>query len=128
MTDEDVKKRRNRLDHCGMDGSVAIGIAYELLDALEVSKRETEHHRINLGVAKEVAESLSRELERWRHGVTVEGDFVCPDSVALAEAMKRIAALEKVAAFAEHDFRCAWTSADRHCSCGLDKARKAAGL
>ena len=25
--------------------------------------------------------SLVRELERWRHGVTIEGDFVCPHEV-----------------------------------------------
>lgn len=24
-----------------------------------------------------------RELERWRHGTTVEGDFVCPNALAL---------------------------------------------
>lgn len=27
-----------------------------------------------------------READRWRHGVPVEGDFVCPDSLALHEA------------------------------------------
>lgn len=26
---------------------------------------------------------LTRELERHRHGVTIEGDFVCPDSLQL---------------------------------------------
>ena len=25
-----------------------------------------------------------RELERWRHGTTIEGDFVCPNALALA--------------------------------------------
>jgi hypothetical protein len=30
--------------------------------------------------------SLERELERWRHGVTIEGDHVCPDSLALNDA------------------------------------------
>lgn len=29
-------------------------------------------------------DALGRELERWRHGATIEGDFVCPDSLALA--------------------------------------------
>jgi len=31
---------------------------------------------------------LATELERWRHGVTIEGDFVCPDSLALSEALR----------------------------------------
>lgn len=37
----------------------------------------------------------SRELERWRHGVTVEGDFVCPDSLALDITRTRIFELEQ---------------------------------
>jgi hypothetical protein len=31
-------------------------------------------------------ESALRELERWRHGNTIEGDFVCPNELALVEA------------------------------------------
>lgn len=41
--------------------------------------------------AAEAVERLNaaeRELERWRHGVTVEGDFVCPDSLRLSEAVE----------------------------------------
>lgn len=34
-----------------------------------------------LGAAAKECDSAKRELERWRHGVTVEGDFVCPDSL-----------------------------------------------
>jgi hypothetical protein len=30
-------------------------------------------------------DALKAELERWRHGNTIEGDFVCPDSLALTE-------------------------------------------
>ena len=33
------------------------------------------------------------ELDRWRHGRPIEGDHVCPDSLALTEARGRIAAL-----------------------------------
>jgi hypothetical protein len=29
-----------------------------------------------------------RELERWRHGQQIEGDYVCPDSLALAAALQ----------------------------------------
>ena len=38
----------------------------------------------------------NRELERWRHGVTIEGDFVCPDSLALSEARAELRAVGKV--------------------------------
>ena len=34
--------------------------------------------RSQLAAAKEESASLQRELERWRHGATIEGDFVCP--------------------------------------------------
>lgn len=44
-----------------------------------VARTERDQARADLAAA-------NRELERWRHGVTVEGDFVCPDSVALTEA------------------------------------------
>lgn len=39
------------------------------------------------------------ELERWRHGVPIEGDFVCPDSLAMTEAIReRDLAHQKLAA------------------------------
>jgi len=31
---------------------------------------------------------LTRELERWKHGAQIEGDYVCPDSLALSEALR----------------------------------------
>jgi len=31
---------------------------------------------------------LTRELERWKHGAQIEGDFVCLDSLALSEALR----------------------------------------
>jgi len=37
----------------------------------------------------------NRELERWRHGVTIEGDFVCPDSLALSDARAELRAIGK---------------------------------
>lgn len=35
-----------------------------------------------------------RESDRLRHGQAIEGDFVCPDSLALTAAQARIAELE----------------------------------
>jgi len=31
-------------------------------------------------------DAAERELERWRHGVTIEGDFVCPNDLRAANA------------------------------------------
>lgn len=31
---------------------------------------------------------MQRELERWRHGTTIEGDFVCPNALA-GDALRR---------------------------------------
>ncbi len=53
-------------------GAVAVG------DAVE-----------DLRLALAERDAALRELERWRHGVTIEGDFVCPDSLALTEALSR---------------------------------------
>lgn len=56
-----------------------------LLEKWEVSESSLE------AVTKE-RDSALRELERWRHGNTVEGDFVCPNELertaALAEIMR----------------------------------------
>lgn len=40
-------------------------------------------------------DAMMRELERHRHGGTLEPDFVCPDSLALAEARATILAMEQ---------------------------------
>jgi len=47
-----------------------------------------------LDLTRQLAEA-NRELERWRHGVTIEGDFVCPDSLALSEALRANADLTR---------------------------------
>ena len=48
-----------------------------------------------LDLTRQLADA-NRELERWRHGVTIEGDFVCPDSLALSEARAELRAVGKV--------------------------------
>lgn len=47
----------------------------------------------NEDVAKAEGErdAALRELERWRHGQQIEGDYVCPDSLRLLELEKLIA-------------------------------------
>ena len=40
--------------------------------------------------------ACERELERWRHGVQVEGDFVCPDSLRVADMRKLLGDLLEV--------------------------------
>jgi hypothetical protein len=36
-----------------------------------------------------------RELERWRHGVTIEGDFVCPNELAATNLEAEVARLTR---------------------------------
>lgn len=36
----------------------------------------------DIGALREYMAAQERELERWRHDVTVEGDFVCPGELA----------------------------------------------
>lgn len=47
--------------------------------------------------------SAERELERHRHGNTIEGDYVCPDSLALTEARRQLDAVSDVAGFHERE-------------------------
>lgn len=37
---------------------------------------------------------LRAEVERWRHGVQIDGDYVCPDSLALTEARAEVERLQ----------------------------------
>jgi hypothetical protein len=39
--------------------------------------------------------SANRELERWRHNVPIEGDYICPDSLELTR-LKNILSIHKV--------------------------------
>lgn len=41
--------------------------------------------------ANERAETAERELERWRHGATIEGDFVCPNELRAVNAEAALA-------------------------------------
>ncbi len=46
-----------------------------------------------LAAANAEIAAMTRELERWRHGVTIEGDFVCPDSLELTETKQQLSAM-----------------------------------
>jgi hypothetical protein len=79
--------------------------------------------------------ALLRELERHRHGATIEGDVVCPDSLALTAAEKRIGELEAGLREAIKD-GCAltyggrppgWTCLDNQTLARVDLARIASG-
>ena len=41
--------------------------------------------------------AMERELERWRHGLTIEGDFVCPNALAADNARDDLARLKALA-------------------------------
>jgi hypothetical protein len=53
--------------------------------------------RAKLAQAEADRDAAVRELERWRHGVTIEGDFVCPDSLRADALQARVGKLEAVA-------------------------------
>lgn len=38
---------------------------------------------LEVDALKKQVEAMQRELDRWRHGATVEGDFVCPNELEL---------------------------------------------
>lgn len=54
-------------------------------DRYAAADRVTEMHR-RAQAAESERDAAIREADRWRHGVPVECDYVCPDSLALAEA------------------------------------------
>jgi hypothetical protein len=53
----------------------------ELLEDAEddCASRVTAENERDAAIAR--AEQAERELERWRHGATIEGDFVCPNDL-----------------------------------------------
>jgi hypothetical protein len=59
---------------------------------------------------------LEAELERWKHGKQIEGDYVCPDSLALHEAQTQVAVLRAAAKSA----LCLITSHHLHERLGFD--------
>lgn len=69
-----------------------------LADALR-SAEDFNAQRVEVGRAYrrvlDERDAANRELERWRHGNMIEGDFVCPDSLALTEARAECEALSK---------------------------------
>ena len=64
-------------------------------------KREAELRALDqeknhmLSVQAMELDATKAELERWRHGRQVEGDYVCPDSLALGAAKARLAEVEE---------------------------------
>jgi hypothetical protein len=88
----------------------------EVLERIEARMRETlAAVDATVAAGREEAATLrarlatvERELERWRHGVTVEGDFVCPDSLrmtALEAALRQLTDdLKQDAWWTDHPF------------------------
>lgn len=56
----------------------------EALDRAEVAERG------NIDLCTRL-ESAERELERWRHGKTIEGDFVCPNELRAVNVERELA-------------------------------------
>lgn len=69
-------------------------------------------------------DAAEREADRWRHGVPVEGDYVCPTSLALDQARAdfiRYAAHES--ACASHVGAMTEWAGESACDCGYAEAR-----
>ncbi len=52
---------------------------------------------------RERRQATERELERWRHNLQIEGDYVCPDSLRANEAEARVRELEEKLAAVDVD-------------------------
>lgn len=71
-------------DGCvGWSDETAIGAPPQLSPCCRERQEEIETLRRRLQLSEQ-------EVERWRHGVTIEGDFICPDSLDLTEAERVI--------------------------------------
>lgn len=69
-------------------------------------------------------DAAEREADRWRHGVPIEGDYVCPTSLALDQARAdfiRYAAHES--ACASHVGAMTEWAGESACDCGYAEAR-----
>ncbi len=74
------------LCECGLNAADDLGAypdAWEEVEQLENQRDEA--------LAKLAA--TQHELERWRHGQQIEGDYVCPDSLRLTEAKRLLASI-----------------------------------
>jgi len=66
-------------------------------DALKEAQVELLEKSLEGEKLKEKSAALERELERWRHGVQVEGDFVCPDSLRANELERQLREVKEAA-------------------------------
>lgn len=60
-------------------------------------REERDHYRKLYLHQLTLITSQTRELERWRHGETVEGDYICPDSIKLNDAMNLVKSADALA-------------------------------
>ena len=67
----------------------------QLRAALARAESERDGLRVRVEEAQRVAAAAVREADRWRHGVPIEGDYVCPDSLALEAARAESATLRR---------------------------------
>lgn len=56
-----------------------------LLNAMEAEEKRATEAELMLAMMQRRAEAAEREAERLRHGVAIEGDFVCPNALRLDE-------------------------------------------
>lgn len=56
-------------------------------DAITAGQREARMLARALIDTTAALQGAERERDRWRHGVPIEGDYVCPDSLELTRVM-----------------------------------------
>jgi hypothetical protein len=84
----DMRLAREAAGHSEFSSEPLEGVIKRLTDECAVWKDQCER-------ARRTAAAAEREADRLRHNVPVDGDFVCPDSLALTEARAEIERLQK---------------------------------
>jgi len=86
MSDETITQaEREMLIGRHKGGSKAADDIRWLLAALTAAEKRATDAEVMLAMMQRRAEEAEREAERLRHGAPVEGDFVCPNALRLAE-------------------------------------------
>lgn len=77
------------------------GHAFDCPAHIEDVLAENASLRTRLAQVEAERDAALREADRWRHGATVEGDFVCPNQLQLDAALARVREVEAELAAAE---------------------------
>jgi hypothetical protein len=71
-------------------------LAEGYLDRAQAAESDRDSLKARLVEVEKERNAAIREADRLRHGAPIEGDFVCPDSLALTELKARLESVEVV--------------------------------